>query len=211
MAGLKRITAPSTEPVSSTEAKLWTKQSGSGDDDIFTALIQSAREMTEDYCQRAWITQTWEYMIDAIPDNGDADDWKIRYNWPLSLPAPTGTGDYIEIPRPPLIAISSIKYYNSANTEATFAAASYTTDTWGIGQRGRVYLNTGYSWPTDLRDRNAILITFSAGYGAAAAVPAAVKVAMRQIIEATYDERGGAIAFPETAKNLLAPYRIVSI
>ena len=209
MPGLKRTSAPATEPVTQAEAQLWLKQSSDADDAIVDLLIAGARELTEEYCQRAWITQTWEYMLDSIPESADADTWKIKHGWPLSLNVPGGS-DSINIPRPPLISVTSIEYYDTANTEATFSSASYTLDTWGVGSMGRVYLNSGYSWPSGLRDHNAILVTYVAGYGAAAAVPSAVKTAMRQIIEANYDWRAGEIEFPKAAKDALSTLRIIS-
>ena len=212
MPGLKRTTDATSEPVTQAEAQLWLKQSDDTDDNIVDLLIEGARTMTEDYCERAWINQTWEYMLDAVPEGADADDWKITHGWPMTLTAPVGDGDVIEIPRPPLSSVTSVQYYNDANTAATFSADSYTVDSWGIGQRGRIYLDSGASWPSEIRKRNAILVTFVAGYGAtAASVPAAVKTAIRTIIEANYDWRAGEMEFPAMAQELLKPYVVQSV
>ena len=71
--------------------------------------------------------------------------------------------DYIEIPLPPLQSITSIKYYDTTDTEATMAASDYIVDTTGFV--GRVVLADGKSWPsTSLRPAKGICIEFVCGY-----------------------------------------------
>jgi uncharacterized phiE125 gp8 family phage protein len=56
---------------------------------------------------------------------------------------------------------------------------------------GRMILNTGETWPTALRDRNAIEIEYEAGFGAdASAVPATIKRAIAQTAGYLYENRG---------------------
>ncbi len=164
---LKLKTAPTTEPVSLTEAKLHCKVEVDTDDTLITALIKAAREYCEGFQRRSYITTTWELWLDKFPDTPFA------------------------IPRPPLQSIDSIKYYDTANTEASFTA--YYSDI--KSEPGRLELNYLESWPSvTLRDINGVCITFKAGYGAAASVPQSVKQAMLLIIGAWYENREEIIA-----------------
>jgi uncharacterized phiE125 gp8 family phage protein len=64
---LKPITAPAEEPVTLVEAKAQCKVDHSADDALLAIFIQSAREAAEHITGRAFITQTWELVLDAFP------------------------------------------------------------------------------------------------------------------------------------------------
>lgn len=190
----------------------------STEDDLVTRLIETARQMCEDFQRRAYINQVWELWRDAWPDK-----------------------DFIEIPLPPLqetavtagsfvtgtvyriltvgttdftaigasantvgvvftatgagsgtgtaTASCVITYYDTDDTAAFMDAGEYLVDT--RSEPGRICLNYGESWPsTTLRPHNGIRVTFIAGYGAAAsAVPSKVKQAMLLIIGHLYEHR----------------------
>jgi len=141
---LKINTEPAAEPLSLMEVKdnLRLDQDAHTEDNLLNAYIKAARRHAEMVLSwRAFITQTWELWLDAWPDK-----------------------NYIEIPLPPLQSISSIKYYDTDDTEATFSSSYYFVDT--KSEPGRVVLNYGRSWPTTtLRPANGFCITFVAGYG----------------------------------------------
>ena len=66
--------------------------------------------------------------------------------------------------------------------------------------------------PARLRAVNAVAIAFTAGYGAAGDVPAAIGQAILQIVSALYEHRGGdTVPTPDNALALLAPYRILHL
>ena len=67
------------------------------------------------------------------------------------------------MPFDPITSISSINTYNTANTVATFDPAAYRLD----APNARIVLNDGYTYPTGLRDREAVHITYVCGYTAA--------------------------------------------
>lgn len=166
---LKLFTAPTTEPVSSTEAKLHCRIDTSADDTLITMLIATARRTVESDTNRALITQTWELVLDAFP-----------------------TSTQIRLPLPPLQSVSSIKYYTNAtpSVEATFASTNYlvsTDDNYG----GLIVLKDSASWPviTDPLEKGAVRIKFICGYGAAAAVPEIYKQAMLLLIGHWYENR----------------------
>jgi len=111
------------------------------EDDLLTALITAARQDCEKFQNRSYITQTWELWLDAFPSK-----------------------DFIEIPLPPLQSVSSVKYYDTDDTEATLSSSNYFVDI--KSEPGRVSLNYGESWPsTTLRPVNGVCLTFICGYG----------------------------------------------
>jgi uncharacterized phiE125 gp8 family phage protein len=137
----------------------------SAEDDLLESDIAAAREYCEEFQNRAYLTQTWELWLDSFPGR-----------------------DYIELPRPPLASITSVKYYNTANTEATMTASDYFVDT--KSEPGRVVLTYGKSWPsTTLRPANGVCVTFVAGETAAASVKKKWKQAMLLIIGHLYEHR----------------------
>jgi uncharacterized phiE125 gp8 family phage protein len=146
----------------------------SAEDTLLTNLIKAAREYCEGFQNRAYITQTWDLLLD---------------DWP--------SGDHIDIPYPPLVSVASVKYYDTASTEATMDSGDYYVDTYA--EPGRIVLGYGESWPsTTLRPANGVIVRFTAGYGAAASVPQKVKQAMLMKIELDHD-----FHTPEEAKALL--------
>lgn len=162
---IKITTAPATEPVTETEAKLHCRVDHSTEDAIFTRLIEVARNQCEAISGRAFVTRTYTAMLDR---------------WPESV---------FELPYPPLASITSIKYYDDAGSAAaTFNSANYYVDT--NSEPGRVALVSGADWPsTTLRDINGVEIIYTAGYGNAAAVPNQYKQAMLLLIGHLYENR----------------------
>ncbi len=152
---LNLITPPAVEPVTIAEAKLQVRVDHALDDLLISNDILVARETIEKRSQRALITQTWDYWLDAFP-----------------------TDDYLTIPLPPLQSITSIKYYDVNNTEFTLSVSDYFVDT--KSEPGRVALADGASWPgTTLRKINGVAVRFVAGYGAAGS---SVPQMLRQVI-----------------------------
>lgn len=187
--GLKLITAPAAEPI--TAAEIITKL-GLTTGDVSTtdldALITGARQWAEEYTARAFITQTWELALDVF-------------------------SAAIEIPKPPVASITSIKYLDTAGIEQTLASTEYSLDDYS--QPAWVTLAYGKSWP-DIRDvSNAVKVRYVAGYGAAAAVPAPIKNAIALIAGQALRGQPGLEtglypgSVPNAAKELLEPYRIL--
>ena len=121
---------------------------------LISPLITAAREYCENITGLALAAQT----IQAYPDT-----WGL---WRL--------------PRPPIVSVTSIKYYDIDDAVATMAAADYQLDT----VDGLVNI---LEWPaTDLRDLNPIVIEYVAGY---TTCPMAVRQAMLLLIAHWYQNR----------------------
>jgi uncharacterized phiE125 gp8 family phage protein len=137
---LKNKTPPASEPITLTEAKAHLRIDDDSEDTLISSLITAARDWCETFSGRSYIMQTWEMILDSFPDQ-----------------------DFISIPRPPLQAVSSIKYYGTDNTEYTMPDTDYFVDT--KSEPGRLNLAYGKSWPsTILRPANGVILEFSAGY-----------------------------------------------
>jgi len=183
------VTAPSEEPIELSEAKNHLRIDGTDEDTLISGLIATAREHAEHFTRRAFITQTWELWLDAWPD-----------------------GECITLPLPPLQSVAHVKYYGIDDTEYTFDSANYFVDT--NNEPGRVVLGYSKSWPTlTLRPANGIVVRYVCGYGAASAVPQAIKQAMLLHIGAMFENReavvsGSVNVLPMAYGALLWPYRV---
>lgn len=173
-----------------------TSEPTSAEDTMIDTLIKTARRYVETILNRALITQTWDLWLDRFPSQ-----------------------PYIDMPLPPLVSITSIKYYDTSNTEYLFplapaaAGTAYYVDV--ISHPGRVGLVYGVSWPSmTLRDYNGVDITYVCGYGATAAtVPEEIKQAILLLIGHLYEHReettDKALSHvPMAFDALLSPYRI---
>jgi uncharacterized phiE125 gp8 family phage protein len=156
-------------------------------DPVLTAMVAAARQHMENILRRALITQTWKLYLNKFESE-------------------------IEIPRAPLISVSSIKHFDTGGTEQTLAASVYTVDT--DSEPGRIYLAPDQSWPdTDGREK-AITITFVAGYGAAGSfVPAGIINALKLQLEILYDRpiKEYLDSIERARDALLAPYKVFTL
>jgi uncharacterized phiE125 gp8 family phage protein len=108
------------------------------EDPELVRAIETARREVEKR-GRALITQTWRALYDSFP--------VVE----------------VELPKPPLQSVSSVKYIDDDGVEQTLATTEYEVDTSGV--RGRVYLAYEGEWPIHRIEPNAVRIEFVAGYG----------------------------------------------
>jgi hypothetical protein len=197
------VTEPSIEPVTLSDVKAYAKIDGSDDDGLLNDLIMTARQSVEKYLKRALITQTWKLTLD-LPYNS------------LAIHLPPGTyqmpvtalyGDMpedIDLPYKPLQSITSVKFYDTSNTESTYSASNYFADT----ANGRLIFNDTASLPSNLRQYAACVITFVCGYGADSnTVPSPIKTAIKMFVQKMYDERL-ICDIPDNCKRLLDQYKV---
>ena len=190
-------TPPATEPLTLTQIKDYLKISDyeeyATEDAYLTSLITAAREYCEDFQNRAYITQVWEMAMPYFPGE-------------------------IEIPKGKLQSIGSITYKNSAGVTATLTAnTEYVVSARGI--LGRVVPAYGKAWPSFVPfPLDAVIITFTCGYGAASDVPEKVIQAMKLLISHWFNNRvpvdqalGSAKEVEFTISALLWQDRIVSL
>jgi uncharacterized phiE125 gp8 family phage protein len=190
----KVITPIATEPVTLADARLHLRidAGDTSEDDLITALTITAREVAEHYTGRALAPQTLEAALDAFPScRGE-----------------------IELPMPPVTAITSIKYTDQGGIEQTMDASLYSLSTYGDSRRvAPVY---GQEWPLTQCIGDAVRVRFTTGY---TALPKAVKAAMLLLIGHLYenrqeivtDARAVAVQMPMGAAALLDTVKVWAV
>lgn len=154
-------TAPTVEPVTLADAKIHLRTvtgDTSEDSAIISPLITAAREYCENVTGRALAAQT----IKAYPET-----WGL---WRL--------------PRPPVVSVTSIKYYDEDDVEYTLAATEYQVDTID----GQILIKEDPS--ETLRDMNPIVVEYTTGN---ASCPKTVRQAMLLLIAHWYQNREAVI------------------
>lgn len=187
--GLKLVTAPAEEPVTSAEAKAHLRVTTADEDTLIASLIIAAREFVENHTHRRLITQTWDWVLDSF------------------------SAHCLEVPHAPLQSVSSITYVDTAGATQTLGTSLYTVD--AKTDPGRVQPAFGESWPSTREVLNAVTVRFIAGYGLAASVPQAIKQAMLLLIGHWFENREAVVTgtistgVQMTVDALLAPHRVV--
>ena len=183
--GLALATAPGSEPLTAAEAKAHLKVDVTDDDTLISALIVAAREYCEGYLHRKLITQAWDWTVDRFP---------ICFQLPFL----------------PVSAVTSVKYYDTANALQTLSSSYYQVDL--NSTPARIHLAYGYAWPSTYERSDAVVVRFSAGYANAGAVPQTIKQAMLLLIGHWYRSREAAGAkldeIPMGVQALLFPMRL---
>lgn len=194
MMAVKVITAPSVEPISLDQAKMHLRVDTIDQDDLIETLITAAREKVEDDTGRALITQTLEIALDyfvAPPD--------LRY---VTYPYLT-TAKAILLPRPPLIALKRIAYIDGDGNEVLLhdevgsptVISDVVVDTYS--EPGRLVPASNGNWPAVQDRANAVVIRYTAGYGATGDdVPERLKQAMKLLI-GHYHENPSVVGDPQ--------------
>lgn len=190
---IKLITAPTVEPISLDEAKLYLRidtspPSEHPDDTLIRSLIAAARQKCEGFSNRAYITQTWDLRLDEFPEK-----------------------DFIVISKPPLQSLEYLQYKDAAGVLQTVSFLDpsgtpvFETDDYIVdinSDPGRLALKDGSIWPTTYDGVDSVRVRFVAGYGLAEDVPELVKAAIYLALARSYDNRGDA-AIDESAERAI--------
>lgn len=156
------VTQPTTEPLTLAEARkqLELSPSDTSHDVHLATLIQAAREQWEHDTDSCCLTQTLRVYAD-------------------------GFGSEFYLPKRPIQSITTVKYYDTANTLQTLSASLYSLNT---SERSieRSYLAV---WPATVTRWDAVEITYVAGYAATHLVPAIHKMAMRLLVSHYFENR----------------------
>jgi uncharacterized phiE125 gp8 family phage protein len=189
---LARTVAPSGPILTLAEAKAQLRIPFTDEDDLITSYIALATEYLEGfngragYLGRALLTQTFELRLDEFPPYTTPVAVYPMGNWPsYSVAAP------IVLPMPPLQSVTSVQYLDSTRTLQTMDPSTYIVETAML--QGRITLPQSQAWPTDVAvERDAVRITFVAGYGAdESALPAGIKQAAKLLVGMYYINREG--------------------
>jgi uncharacterized phiE125 gp8 family phage protein len=188
-----RVTAPAELPVTLTEAKaqLRVASDNTDDDTMISALLQATTDHLDGWSGvlgRCLVTQTWSASFDGF------------------------SGRFLRLPFPDVTAIASVTYQDADDAEQTVNAASYAIKEDALS--AYLFFAESFTIPTVYHRPDAVTVTFTAGYGAASAVPQAIKHAMLMLVSHWYENREaiqigqGVSEIPMAVDALLTPYRV---
>lgn len=181
-------------PVTLTEAMEWCRIDSGVDNAVIERLIIAGTTWAEEFtrrslsCNAATTSSKWTYTI---------EEW------------PTDT-DTIELPRPPLISVSSVKYYDETPAQQTWSSTNYHVVSSDFP--GKIVIDDDADLP-DLDPRpEAIEIIFVAGYSAASAVEGPIKDAILCYVAHRYRTREPeSVDWIEGIKGMLYPHKLIGI
>lgn len=162
---IRRVTAPSTTPVSLTEAKLHLRVDDTAEDTLITSLIEAAVSHFdgEGDLGRAMITQGWAQWFNQSPG-------------------------YVRLQMGTFISITSVEYYDRDNVLQTADIADF--ETWLDGDFVTMKPKLDKAWPGAYARPDAIKVTYQAGYGGAPAdVPQSIRHAILMTVAHWYEHR----------------------
>ena len=134
------ITQPGPEPITLTDVQGQTRIDDlSAEASTIEVMIQAVRERAEQITRRAFVTQQWELTLDCFPYGA------------------------INLPKPPLQTVDSIKYIDVNGAEQTLDPLAYRV--LKGGEPGAVQPLYGLQWPQTLNDLETVKIRFTCGYG----------------------------------------------
>ncbi|MCI0358195.1 MAG: hypothetical protein L0211_06915 [Planctomycetaceae bacterium] len=189
--GLKRTVPPAvaTQLVTIEEAgKQLSLPPGDGSHDShLRRLLAAAVDVAERWTGRSLLTQTWRLAIDSFPRE-------------------------IVLPRPPLQSIASIQFVDANGTLTTLSASDYYAA--ADAEPARIAPAYGKTWPATRAEREAVRVTYVAGYGSAAAdVPEPIRQAILLMVAQWFANREPTISgmnvsdVPLAAAFLLDAYK----
>ncbi len=188
MVATSQTVAPTEEPLDIEEAKLHLRVTADDENASVALYIKAAREAAEVFTGRQLVTATWEWKLDAF------------------------SAGALRPPFPNLVSVTSIQYVDTAGATQTFSSSKYAVDT--HSEPGRIYLAHNETWPDTRSIENAVTVTFVAGYGAATAVPAKIKLGMLQAMGGWWEKRESTVSgmtitkVPLSVEWLWEPYQM---
>ncbi len=182
-----RITAPSEKPVALADVKAHCRIDHSDDDLLVGSYIDAAVAHADGWAGvlgRCLVTQTWRQT-----------SWRWCPCVRLAFPDVTGL---------------VITYIDTEGATQTVDAAQY--ELLADAVSSFVRFKPEFTAPAAAERGDAIRYTMTAGYGAAADVPAAIKMALFMLVAHWYNNREASSAdrmaeMPFAVSSLLAPYR----
>lgn len=158
-------TPATTYPVSVGDVLTHSRIDSHDDDTYLAGLIIKATRAIERELDRQFITATWKLYLDEFPGE-------------------------ILLRKLPVASVTSVAYVDTAGSAQTLAATEYQTDYTAPDSPGRIRPAYGKTWPSTRADTyNAVTVTFTAGYGAASAVPQTIKHAICMMVGHWYENR----------------------
>ena len=188
MYSIKALAEPSELAVTLVTAKLHLRVDHTTDDTLITTLITVAKKMVEHYTNRVLISTTYNMYLPALYSQ-------------------------IAIPKAPVTALSSIKYYDSTNTQQTLSSSYYDVDL--NAEFPIIKTAYNYTYPNTYDRAQAVDVQFIAGW-TQATIPQPLAQAILLIIGHLYENRQNVVVgrqvneLPQGAEMLCNAYKIYS-
>lgn len=184
---LRLVTPAATQVVTLAEAKKHCNVFHDDDDDYIELLISAANDwLTGEsaWLGRAVISSTWEFTACAFP------------------------GGRLDLPKPPLIAVTGV-YYTPADGGAEITIANARTIDAGVASGGYLLPAKNSEWPQTDGEPGSVRVRFTAGF---ATLPPSIKHAALLMIGHWFEHREAVTELdvrdlPMAVDSLLYPYR----
>jgi uncharacterized phiE125 gp8 family phage protein len=180
---VKLVTAPTTEPLTLSDAKLYMHIDHTDEDSMIQSFITASRDYIETFTRRTLPITEWELILDSFPEK-------------------------IVVPKPPLQSVTSITYKNKDGSTTTMSETDYIVD--DESEPGKII--PADSWPdVELYPVNAVRVRYSAGYDNVPEVfNQAIKLLVSHMYENREIVREGgqnAVQIPFTVDAMIYPHR----
>lgn len=187
------ITPAAAPAITLAEAKLHLRVTHAEEDTLITSMVAAATAEAEHLMQRAIMRQTWRLSLDA---------------WP----SPSGA---VELRRPPVASITSVRCADASTGEMTTLVDAYRL-VQHSEHMSLVLPAFGATWPATATGPGAVEVTFLCGYATAADVPAPIKHWILLRLGGLYEHReawtsGQAIERNEHVDRLLDRYSLPTL
>jgi uncharacterized phiE125 gp8 family phage protein len=183
------LTARSTHVLTLSEVKAHLHVDHSDDDTLITGLLYGAENQAETILRRSLLSTELVLRLDCFPSSR-----------------------LIELDRGPVISLTSVIYKDANDATQTLAGSYYTLDNYAIPDV--IALEPDLYWPqTKTGRRNAVLVTYLAGWASAAVVPDEIKIAILHLIGHWYSNKEAVVMssigynVPNTFETMLWPHR----
>lgn len=179
------LAPPVLEPITLAEAKAHLRVAHADEDQLISTLIVAARRLAEAQTGLLFVAQQWQCLADDWPDNG-----------------------VISLPVAPVVAIEEVASFGDDDVKSVIDPAHYYADL--PSRPPRLMLRGSRVWARPGRIANGVVVTVTAGFGAAASdVPEPLRHAVRLMIGHWFDHRGDddPPSLPLTVSTLLTPFR----
>lgn len=159
------VTAPTVEPVTLAEARLWCRidDDDTSQDAMLLLLIIAMREVAEDLTGCTFAPRVLELTMDSFPS------------------------DAIELPQGPVQSVTSISYLDGDGALQVLAGSpnEFVEDLYSVPAR----LSPLVGWPSTKDTPNAVRVRYTAGYATHNQIPRKLRLWMQLKIATLYENR----------------------
>jgi len=140
------------------------------ENDLIDGLITAARMAAENYLDKKFVTQAWDWKFNQFPSV-----WDASYEAKL-----------------PLCPLQSLEvWYRATLGSTTYSSAGSSLFILSTPRKtkGRLQLVSGQSWPEAADMMESVRLRLTCGYGAASAVPKPIKAALKLMTAMLFTDR----------------------